>query len=1414
MLQRQPVVSKEDISQFFGPNEEKTHLCISPVMAGLVKQAINELNVQDMERYVVECPALLVLPLDDECHATALMLAIQNDADDIAEFLIHAGARLHYKDNHGYNAFSYTCMLQKEKLSRLLIDVIDIPAGLQELKENIATRCDHFPDNDAFYHQCKAIWAIAYEQLNRASQDLNAELPVLLDLYATVKTIDKILISSLDELTLTEKVRQFFAVREDLLRGDGLDYCYGFTPANQFCCQVAQIVFPDEHPANVLLKQATTESRVWKNFITMETDLPDSPHDYFRTSSNCIHLYEYVVMQAIESLRRGEKDLAVIWRGSDVVLEEKYNNKALSEVDLAIISQRTPTLGELVSYTKKLNGSLQDTIYARISRLRTGLLLSDAHNNGTELFADTAAYNFIIEFCTWWNELGQNPGGQEIQKKILAVTNDNVTLGDVITVLVNKEQRDIYVLYSEKNGKTFKRPYYLFLRNPTKLFHVNKMGNKTELVITAEDKKIFLNKVHEEKIDVTKPLHQQTTIQNHPELMGKLNEIIIKNQGHDDRADVVTCTYLLGQKLDVLLSSDRVKQELHAIDGTVNIYKSDTELKQIEQKILTELAELPPIFLLKSRFFVYCGNKIKKFMSAFVKHDAFSYEMFLDFDALVGIYNQVRLPELHLEAVINNVFLIKSLASLSVLSMQEWHPNLSAIIHLRLYSMLDNNENISAEEIKKMVPEFGSFESWFNSLSDAIIRSFLLCSAKKNEMALVGKLLNSLQTNAFFVEKLDDLGFYLKAFSRNKSSAGLIILFLKKLSWIQAVDFWKRLDFEWITNWLSHDDQIELIDTVCQKFNIVQSYLVIPMKDGVSILNLILRNNLLTRAEKLIVADICISEPSANRLLIDAITNASVTPDTLRWLLFSEKLKFDVNCEWQGKTPLIIAVECGNLAKVKLLLSRKDIDLSRTNQMEYTAVEIAVYQEKEAIVRCCVVDEVIISVLLRLKNDIFSAADRLSRLIAESNSAQVNQMLKKISCLVGPGTFLKLLASLHQHWDVKQFISDYHADIVSRISWSDLDAAIMLSAVRKNKHVTDVLKKEKRSREYQEQFMHSFYNPNEKSLIDRLYEDPSTILYYLQSLRQYAEKQADVAHFEELCLLIWINLPKFANASELKDIMYYLVKTVPDLALQRKHALHFFAKENRVDIVDIFIELGIDIKNENEDKLTPLEIAAKAGASAVVETLVHDDPSGIERALLQAVYANQHSIINFLLRFANNWNGRQALYNYQNLLVRTVGHQEVNLDTFRLLLHGCPLNYMNYLPDGRSLTMVAAERNDITKLRVLLEYPKIAIPPKQIILNYSDEVQKQFAIMESIRDIEYYIFEKKNQINRGKGKTCLFWCAGRTEMKIRTAQDIKRAIESEEMGFFVKKPKGVKGVSLNRIFEDVQKNVMKIGSKK
>ena len=244
---------------------------------------------------------------------------------------------------------------------------------------------------------------------------------LLLDFYFTLNSLYKTFISEEPSETALKGLCLLFLIdRATVLQGDSLDYPnQPNSPGNQFCLALAQYLFPEHNPANVVLQSALSADRPspWKDPFSQSPELPPLTH-FFRTDRNNIELYEAIIIQAIERLKEGFTEDAQIWLGTDV---EKQGPYSLTPYSLSILKQRTPTLAILFEYIDDLK-SAQKGLYARLNDLYGGL-----RAGGTlvthQADAGSAANIAIQRFGHYWTHLDTLPEGVAFKNRVLAIDN-------------------------------------------------------------------------------------------------------------------------------------------------------------------------------------------------------------------------------------------------------------------------------------------------------------------------------------------------------------------------------------------------------------------------------------------------------------------------------------------------------------------------------------------------------------------------------------------------------------------------------------------------------------------------------------------------------------------------------------------------------------------------------------------------------------------------------------------------------------------------------------------------------------------------------------------------------------------------------------------------------------------------------
>lgn len=385
-----------------------------------LKEAIERQSIQSIKAILRQSHALVNQPLNDEGQtAIILALKVDNMNPSIITLLLKLGADKHCIDKNNLSPQDYASFTGNKELYDLLnnkkikiktnqVSPYSLIKSLENYIQNYISQ-----DNNHIHHD-----SLRLKILNQALTQISKieleqyDSAKLLDLYLTINSVFIICRRRSD---LEKAIVEFLALREHVLRGDSHDYCYTLSLANQFCCQLVEIVFPDEpFPLNILLRNAKTQGRnePWQNLSTLDSDL-ESPGSFFKTESNQIHLYSYIVERAVANLKRGYINPTQVWFGTD-----PQNLNALVATDLNILKQRSKTLAMLIEYTEVINFD-SNNVFLRFSNLRQGFLHGDRFHFGEEFLAGDSAHIAIAEFSDWWNGLSKTEIGRKFQNQII-----------------------------------------------------------------------------------------------------------------------------------------------------------------------------------------------------------------------------------------------------------------------------------------------------------------------------------------------------------------------------------------------------------------------------------------------------------------------------------------------------------------------------------------------------------------------------------------------------------------------------------------------------------------------------------------------------------------------------------------------------------------------------------------------------------------------------------------------------------------------------------------------------------------------------------------------------------------------------------------------------------------------------------
>lgn len=393
-----------------------------------IKIAIENNDFDTTKKYFHKYPELINAPLNSR-NQTALILAARSHRISIIKFLLSLGANYHMLDCHSLNALNYATTLPYDTAFLLILEhqnkLESIWAKIDDL---ITLLKDKIAQSDQASLSNKLLIQVLDQLEKRNDEKWRKDL--LTDLYFTATAL--IIIAC--ETDIENHLLKFFKFRENLLQGDSLDYCHTPSLANQLCAAVVKIVYPDIPSVyNILLQQTITKDRIepWKDPYQLTYDLPSSAKDFIRTEHGRIMLYQAILERAINALKNGTFKLEEIWFSTDLA---DPNYKPLSRKELFLLKKRSPTFYSLVEFSTHQNKALIDNqnIYERLVNLRSGLLMGDAHHQGSETNAGEPANIAIAEFADWWNNLSLTKRGSTLRNQVEALNDIN----EVLTIIL------------------------------------------------------------------------------------------------------------------------------------------------------------------------------------------------------------------------------------------------------------------------------------------------------------------------------------------------------------------------------------------------------------------------------------------------------------------------------------------------------------------------------------------------------------------------------------------------------------------------------------------------------------------------------------------------------------------------------------------------------------------------------------------------------------------------------------------------------------------------------------------------------------------------------------------------------------------------------------------------------------------
>lgn len=593
-------------------------------------EAINKGSLRDVKKLLQKKQCGINISLDSD-ENSPLLLALKKQKKEIAAYLLEAGASVTYKNKAKQNASEVANFVaaDDEHFGSVAADIAVYAEFAESMDKSLASAKNRIGGDLATYkgtlslqdQKKKTILSLMKKHLDSPEmKELNVYQK--LDLYITLKVIYKILkTKNVSETAL----QNFFKARERAIQNTNLDYCYFDGAANAICMQVAKEFFAATNSLNVLLSDATTQDRnvPWLEPIMGTNDLPEA-HTWFRTAKNEIHDYASVVEQAISALKERQIKLANIWHGTDSKEVNAAGNRkvsVLTESDLAIISQRTPTIGKLVRYTYAIDSYESDSgdYITPFINLRDALLAADKEHGGTEegMSEEAAAKldNVLLEFSEWWNKIPEatqdkirelRSGFSDFEQGI-----ENPTMGGVLNVLLADSAREgesvfDVVLLSVKPGDKLDLKKLLELSKQNNNYPVLvKQGSKVSVfgVLKSEHEVTELDSSVFNKIKFP-DLGKSSTLQRKRFTKEQLTEI---SKGHAPMS-LVYCAHNKGKMLEGLLRGSKVLEALQKLstrkppqvkDEILDQWKADIEQELENDKSLSFIMETPFISLSK-----------------------------------------------------------------------------------------------------------------------------------------------------------------------------------------------------------------------------------------------------------------------------------------------------------------------------------------------------------------------------------------------------------------------------------------------------------------------------------------------------------------------------------------------------------------------------------------------------------------------------------------------------------------------------------------------------------------------------------------------------------------------------------------------------------------------------------------------
>lgn len=276
-------------------------------------------------------------------------------------------------------------------------------------------------------------------------------------------------VTQLSKQALLSKLEEIvFGTREDALVEDGFDVCFMEPLGTKLCVAIAHKFFPDQKPLHVLLKRSLTEGRPepWhdtSNFKFTELDCTLTHPSSFLRNSRGIHTFEDLGLKAISSLcaleqetktatpeDEGRGDIDKMWYETDPqngaprytpAKDIPKKSPPLSDHDKQRVSERSPILAQLMSYSEKLEkwrrpGKKTTLDYLQLlqKELEDGSIKNKT-GNAKEKFAGDEGYLAGINFRDWWMQLDDKTQLELCKLYSVNTSGNKVSFGFILTLI-------------------------------------------------------------------------------------------------------------------------------------------------------------------------------------------------------------------------------------------------------------------------------------------------------------------------------------------------------------------------------------------------------------------------------------------------------------------------------------------------------------------------------------------------------------------------------------------------------------------------------------------------------------------------------------------------------------------------------------------------------------------------------------------------------------------------------------------------------------------------------------------------------------------------------------------------------------------------------------------------------------------